>query len=544
MLCFVGRGDSTKSTILEAIRRLFHPQWNLTFDDADFHGCQPTDELKIEAVATDFPEEFRDLARYGHWLCGWSAAEGRRKSDPAEDAEDALRIRLFVGRDLEPHWTIVKEDDDEGVAFKPTDRAKAAVSLIGAMSDRHLTWGKGSILAQLTEAENITSSLADAARAAKAALEVRRSQDLGPFDAVAKRAEVTAKSLGVVVASAYKAHLDTDALDIHVGGLALHDGDMPLRQLGLGSRRMLTTGLQKQALREPHITLCDEVEIALEPHRVARLVHHLKEDKTGQYFLTTHSPVVLRELTVDDLQIVHCRNGKTEVIAANKPAITDSIQGNIRQGAEAFLAPKIVVCEGATEVGFLRGLDAYWIGRQMKSFAYQGVALFDANGAGKVRAIAEGLTELQYAVGVLVDSDDKTQFSPSDTSALRAKGINVTMWEGDLSIEERVIADLPWDGVLASFECARGIHGNEDRLLHQVQSQYGKGFNRDFSAWTDSATLRSAIGKAAKASDWYKRQSWAAVWVESISGFFGDSSIQTTDLIKQLAAVRAWIDRA
>jgi hypothetical protein len=27
------------------------------------------------------------------------------------------------------------------------------------------------------------------------------------------------------------------------------------------------------------------------------LLHHLKQDTTGQYFLTTHSPVVLRELT-------------------------------------------------------------------------------------------------------------------------------------------------------------------------------------------------------------------------------------------------------
>ena len=58
-----------------------------------------------------------------------------------------------------------------------------------------------------------------------------------------------------------------------IGGMALHDGEMPLRQLGLGSKRMLTTGLQKNSLRAPHITLFDEVELGLEPHRVARLVH-------------------------------------------------------------------------------------------------------------------------------------------------------------------------------------------------------------------------------------------------------------------------------
>ena len=42
-------------------------------------------------------------------------------------------------------------------------------------------------------------------------------------------------------------------------------------------------------LREPHITLFDEVELGLEPHRIARLLKHLKDDVTGQYFLTTHS---------------------------------------------------------------------------------------------------------------------------------------------------------------------------------------------------------------------------------------------------------------
>ena len=131
---------------------------------------------------------------------------------------------------------------------------------------------------------------------------------------------------------------------------------MPLRQLGLGSKRMLTTGLQKKTLHAPHVTLFDEVEIGLEPYRIARLIEHLKTDATGQYFLTTHSPVVLRELTVDDLHIVHCRDGRIQIVAANKPAIAECVQGKIRTGAEAFLAPKIVACEGATEAGFLRGL--------------------------------------------------------------------------------------------------------------------------------------------------------------------------------------------
>jgi hypothetical protein len=50
-----------------------------------------------------------------------------------------------------------------------------------------------------------------------------------------------------------------DALDARRRPGAARDGNMPLRQLGLGSKRMPATGLQKEAQKSPHITLFDEV---------------------------------------------------------------------------------------------------------------------------------------------------------------------------------------------------------------------------------------------------------------------------------------------
>jgi len=543
LFCLIGRGDSTKSTVLEALHRLLYPQWNLGFDDADFYQCKPENTIRIVAVLGAIPDEFRDLESYGHCMCGWDISNLVRHDEPGEGLEDALRVRLTVGDDLEPIWRVIRNDDD-GIPFKASDRAKAAVGLIGTLSDRHLTWSRGSILNQMTDAESISSSLAQAGRAAKAAFEARRNEFLTKFDEVARTAETTARSLGVNVASSYKAHLDSDVVNVRMGGLALHDGEMPLRQLGLGSKRMLTTGVQKDNSRTPHITLFDEVEIGLEPHRIARLLHHLKQDMTGQYFLTTHSPVVLRELSVDDLHIVHSRNGKTEVIAANKPAIADSIQGKVRLGAEAFLAPKVAVCEGATEAGFLRGLDEYWVTRSKSSFAYQGVALFDASGASKIKEIAEDLKALSYDVSVLADSDEPDQFSEADAKSLRIKGVTVTLWDAALCIEQRIFADLPWLGVVASFELACSIHGDRDRLLDQVGTQYGHGFERNYSAWTDAPRLRGALGKAAKASGWFKRQSWAHKWAAAICPYFDEPAILNTDLIRKLGAMRGWIDRA
>jgi putative ATP-dependent endonuclease of OLD family len=265
---------------------------------------------------------------------------------------------------------------------------------------------------------------------------------------------------------------------------------------------------------------------------------------TGQYFLATHSPVVLRELTVDDLHIVHSRNGKTEIIAANKAAIADSIQGKIRLGAEAFLAPKIIVCEGATEAGFLRGLDGYWVSKAKNSFAYQGVALFDANGASKIKEIAEGLKDLSYDVSALADSDQPDQFSDADIDSLRARGVAVTIWDGALCIERRVFADLPWAGVMASFEAACTIHGNRNQILDQVQLQYGQQFDRDYAAWADLPHLREALGKAAKASAWFKRQSWAQEWASAICAYLDDATLRKADLVRKINTLRVWIDRA
>lgn len=543
IVSLAGRGDASKSTILEAMRRLFHPYWNLAFDDADFHQCDPANAIKIEAILCNLPDAFKDLEKYGQLLVGWNAATQARINDPGEGLEDALRVRLAVDGDLEPKWTVFKNDGDEGILFKASDREKVGVSLIGAGMDRHLTWSRGSILSQLTDADDITSSLAGAARAAKAALEARRQEDLGEFDAVASIAQATARALGVHVASAYNAHLDTDAINVRIAGLALHDGVMPLRQLGLGSKRMLTTGLQRQAQRTPHITLFDEVEAGLEPHRIARLLKHLSADTTGQYFLTTHSPVVLREFTVGELHIVHRNGGQVNVIAAAKRGLADSIQGKIRSFAEAFLAPKIVVCEGATEVGLLRGLDEFWIANgNRETLAYRGVAAIDAGGASKIKAIAEDLKALGYDVSVLADSDEPVQFSDAHAEQLRAAGVTVIKWDGALSVEERVFSDLPWAGVMASFHTARNMAGDDRRILDQVETQYGQGFDRNFAAWGETEQLRVALGKAAKVSDWFKSQSRGQEWATAFTPHLGGPTMADKDVVQKFNLLRGWVD--
>lgn len=540
LFCFIGRGDSTKSTILEAVRFAFHPQWNLVFDDSDFYLCKTDQSILIEVTIGNLPDEFLDLTKFGQYLRGWNKTTLQLSDEPGNDLEEVLTIALQVDKSLEPKWRIVNNRLKEGPEFKAGDRAKVGVGYIGAYADRHLTWSKGSVLSQLTDAQNIGSSLAGAARAAKDALDSKRSTDLADFDSTAGKAETVAKALGVSINDTYRAHLDIGAINIKLGGLALHDGNIPLRQLGLGSRRILTCGLQKEALKQTHITLFDEIEMGLEPSRITRLLKHIREDSSGQYLLTTHSPVVLRELTVSDLYVIRSIKGKTQVVSTNKAAIAGSIQGNIRSAAEAFLSDRVIVCEGATEVGLCRGLDNYWLAQQKPTFSYQGVSCIDANGAGKIKTFASNMKELGYGVAVIVDSDS-SDFSKSVAEELEEKNITVITWDGDVSVEQRVMSDIPWDTVLACVDLAESMHG-EKVIIDHIGTQYGTGFERNKNKWSDNQKIRDAIGKAAKTSDWFKRQNRAEDWFDVFKDCLGSPEMGKKDITKKIGLLRAWID--
>ena len=395
IFCLIGKGDSSKSTILDAIRYAFYPQWNLTLSDSDFYQCKTENPIVIEVSIGELIDDFCSLNKYGHCLRGWDATTLALSDEPEDHLERILTIRLTIEKDLEPKWVVICDRNPEGIPFKQADRIKVSVGMIGAYSEKQLSWATGTALAKLTEAKSLNELLANASRTARTSLDADRAVSLKNFDEAAQKSQEKAKLLGVPVLDTYKAHLDLNSVNLKIGGLALHDGDIPLRQLGLGSRRMLLCGIQQLGLEDGHITLFDEVEFGLEPHRIARLLKHVREDKRGQYFLTTHSPIVLRELTVKELFVVHNKAGVVRIVSASEKSLEEhEVQGKIRSSAEAFLAKKVVVCEGATEVGFLRGLDDHQMGEGKDPLSFHGVALLNVVGGSKVKAMAKAFNSL------------------------------------------------------------------------------------------------------------------------------------------------------
>lgn len=543
IFCLIGKGDSSKSTILDAIRYAFYPQWNLTLSDSDFYQCKTENPIVIEVSIGELIEEFCSLNKYGHCLRGWDATTLTLSDEPEDHLERILTVRLTIEKDLEPKWVVVCDRNPEGVPFKQADRNKVSVGMIGAYSEKQLSWAQGTALAKLTEAQSLNELLANASRTARTSLDADRAVSLKNFDEAAQKSQETAKLLGVPVHDTYRAHLDLNSINLKIGGLALHDGDIPLRQLGLGSRRMLLCGIQKMGLEDGHITLFDEVEFGLEPHRIARLIKHVREDKRGQYFLTTHSPIVVRELTAKELFIVHNKAGVVRIVSASDKSFEEhEVQGKIRSSAEAFLAKKVVVCEGATEVGFLRGLDDHQMDQGKDPLAFHGVGLLNAGSGSKVKGMAKAFHSLHYEVTVFADADADDQFSQADMNELIALGVPVHVWNDKLSLEERAMQDLPWTNVLNSVKLAQDELGFP--AYDQVRSKLEEELDRDIGKWPDSPKLRKAIGAVAKKSGWYKDTTRGDLWFKVIAPAYKDAEFVKTDLATKLTKLWAWAEHA
>jgi predicted ATP-dependent endonuclease of OLD family len=304
---------------------------------------------------------------------------------------------------------------------------------------------------------------------------------------------------------------------------------------------MLLCGIQKEVLQDGHITLFDEVEYGLEPYRIARLIKHVKGDISGQYILTTHSPTVVTELAAKDMYVVHNKAGIVQILSASDKNLEEhEIQGKLRSSADAFLAKKVVVCEGATENGLLRGFDDYMLNEGKDPFSYHGVALLDAKGGGKVKSMAKAFHSLCYDVTVLADADADDQFSQKDIQELTNLGIQVQVWNDKLSIEERAMQDLPWNSVIASVILAR----DEFKIsVHdQVQAMFKDKLVDDPTKWLDSQKLRQAIGAVAKKKDWFKSITKGDLWFKTIIPAFKNADFLKSNLAVKLSQLWAWAE--
>jgi hypothetical protein len=530
--CLIGPGDSGKSTILDAIDLCLGARRTVAISDIDFHNLDVTQPISITVTLGSLPEALQNLDIYGDFLRSFNPATGAVGEEPEHGLETVLSINVTVGADLEPIWALVSaQAQAAGIerGLRWSDRLAVAPARLGNYLNAHLGWTRGSVLNRLSEdAIQLGPQLAQAARQAMASFGQAASEPLRQaLDVV----NATAQSLGIPVGQGAQALLDAHSVSIGDGAVALHnEAGVPLRSLGTGSARLLIAGLQRAAFGDQSgIVLVDEVETGLEPHRLQRLLMSLGAKDAAeplQVFLTTHSPVTVRELNAKQLWVLRQEDGRH---VAHWAGWHDEAQGTARATPEALLAKTVILCEGASEVGLVRGLDMYWWEHGHASLLSAGAIAVSVGGGSPEKGFLRGqaLRALGYRTIVLVDNDKPT--SSAIIAAHQAVGGRHIQWEANRATEHELFLSLGDGAVRQLLERAVEVRGRasvadsirsrsqQQRTLDQIEREsYVGGFD---------AALRQFLGEVAHKSEWFKQQGiFEAIAREIVGPSFGQTS--------------------
>ena len=537
----IGPGDSGKSSILDAIDLCLGARRSIQITDADFHLLDVETPISIAITLGELDDGLKNLDAYGMYVRGFDATTGTIDDEPEKDLETVLTVKLTIASDLEPIWTLVsKRAEAQGLSRNLSwgDRIRLAPTRIGAMADYHLGWRRGSVLNRVSEERADTSAaLARAARNARTAFGDEAQGQLGETLSIVA---ATAKELGIPVGENIKAMLDAHSVSFTGGTISLHDEDgVPMRGLGTGSARLLIAGLQRKAAAHSSILLIDELEHGLEPHRIIRLLGSLgvKESPSPlQVFMTTHSPTALRELSGNQLFITRNHAGRHIIrIVGTK----DDIQSTIRLYPDAFLAPNVIICEGASEVGLIRGLDQYRSANGHKAITAQGVALVDCGGgdADKPFKRTAAFNDLGYRVAVVRDDDKEPTAAVSE--AFISSGGTIIAWRDGRALEDELFLGLSDDAVIKLIDQAVELHG-DDLINDHVKSASDN--TKDLASIRFETIIngiepdsRAVLGKAArtKKAGWFK----SVTWMENVA-----RDIVGPDLVNADAGLRALME--
>lgn len=517
--CLVGPGDSGKSTILDAIDLCLGARRAAQFSDSDFYQLNVEEPISISVTVGELSDALKSMDAYGLYLRGYDATLGIIEEEPSATIETVLTINLTVGGDLEPVWSLVSaraaaQEQSRNLSW--ADRVRIAPTRLGAYADGNLSWRRGSVLNLLSdEKPDASAALVKAARDARAAFGEQAGQQL---EAALTIVEDAATELRIPYGNELKAMLDAHSISFSGGTISLHDdAGVPLRGLGVGSSRLLIAGLQRRAAANSTVVLVDELEHGLEPHRIIRLLGSIgakEEVPPLQAFVTTHSPAAIRELKVQQLHVVR-KNGGSHSVRAIRDQ--DDIQGTIRLYPEALLAPKIVVCEGASEVGLLRGLDQHRWSKGQASLSALGVALIDGNGTDQVFKRGQVFRGLGYRTSVLRDDDVKP--TPELEAAFKGNQGKVVCWRDGRTLEDELFLSLSDAAVLKMLAMAVDLHGEELIDAHIRTASNGA---HTLASCQAEVTDKSCevLGKASrtKKAGWFKSVTWMEAVARDIVG--------------------------
>lgn len=542
--CIIGRGDSGKTTILDAISYVLSPLYTISFTDSDFHNCNVESPIKIEATLTDLTEEI--LRKVGDRIIGVKNGKvitSMTNPEAQDGIVDAVTIQLKIEKDLEPEWYLIGADGVDPKPIRASERELFNCFYISEYNDRQFTLSKGTPLSSLfkQKAEKKkdvlnTELIAELGRHAKQGFE-DAIQGKDVFQDVIDAITENASNLGLQ-STAVKASIDQREFLLRENKIALHQEDnVPLRQLGKGSKRLLSLAIQLSLTEPSGIILIDEIEQGLEPDRIHQLTSHLINNNGIQVIMTTHSQHVVEEIDCSNLYIKSVSGNRLMHIES-----TPELQGLVRKHPIALFAKSIIIGEGATEYGFIRGLNEIWQKNGKRSMSFYGACAINGNGNECIKT-AENLVGLGYRVALLCDSDVTEVNSQKDN--LRKLGVTIYDCDDDFAFETQIFKDSPWNAVkdLVSYRISCGqtsksvfenIKNNLKSPLDYTENWYAE----------ESENLRFALGKSSGNSKnpWFKKIGMGYDIALIVMDNFKQLSVETR-LYKNISDLYKWIER-
>ncbi|MBU2877483.1 ATP-dependent nuclease [Aliiglaciecola lipolytica] len=539
--CLIGAGDSGKSTILEAIDLALGARRSYSFSDADFNGLNTDTPIEIFVTIGLLAPDLLNYEKYGKFLRAFDLQNKLLHDEPANGCETVITIRLVVDKDLNPDWLLysdraLAEDIERRLPWK--HRELISPARLGTISSHHLGWSNRSVLNKLSEDSiDVSDTLTRLGRATRDSF---REQKIDGIDEILTKVKTIANKLGVSVEQ-LEAQLDVGSISFSNGAISLHgDNNTPLKQLGTGSSRLLISGLQKES-SSSNILIIDEAEYGLEPFRITRLLNELGSkdaEPQQQVFITTHSPYVLRELQAQQLFVV--RKLQAPLPPPNPSyshiiySLTNSYedQSTLRVCAEAFFSKVVIVCEGKTEIGLVKGIDLYSQSLGRDSIQAQGVFCTDGGGDSMfTRALV--FKKLGYHTVILKDSDKDAEHQQHVQTCIN-NGIGIFSWGNNFATENALFSCCPSTCIPLLLNYAVSLKG-EQSINQHISDLSQNSYNLQTALITDTPDLRVILGNAAKKKGWFKDIEPAEYISRSIIGPHYDQFLaQFTAPINQL----------
>jgi predicted ATP-dependent endonuclease of OLD family len=552
LICLIGRGDSGKTTILDAISSVLSPSWNLNFFDTDFYNCDHSQNIEITVSLIDIPEKFLSENKFGIYIRGLNTQNNEIIDDVAleelnEGLIPVLTIKLTVESSLEPKWVVTNTREQEDKSISGTDRAHLNCYMISDYVDRHFSWNKGNPLYALLKSTNVDENTDDNNIVIQYLREAKEEIDKNDFENLDKATALIksqAAELGLDISEACTT-LDSRELSIKDGRISLHEDSVPFRQKGKGSKRLASIAIQSVLVRNGGIMLIDEVEQGLEPDRVKQAVRSLKGHHAGQIFITTHSRDAITELGSEPLLFL-LKDKKTDIIETRSFSLNhEDLQKTIRACPEAFFAKKVIVCEGATEIGICRSMDKWRKQNSKDQMSFKDCAYVDGTGNTIVQRVNE-INGVSIKTALFCDSD--LEEINTKKNQWGTAGVSIFDCEDTLCLEQQIFKDLPWTAIkkLIDYVVSNHKNGSSDAVKNSISTKYpsGKTFPDDWEN-VDTQEMREAITSASvvKDKEWFKAIHHGEALGDIIFTHF-DTIEEDTRLKTILTGLSDWVDEA